>query len=801
MTAAAVTTPVAYSEGLAVTVAGVGTHPIKNTLKLTRSLADGASLGFSVTGLRANLTHVQRSALVTVVDVLSDTTLFSGHILRARVFGAGGTGTVITIRVKVAGRAQRLYRRILTGANARAVNTAANAETQLDELVSIAGPNYSAGSVHANVNALSGIGSGTSVGLLLRGMGDAQRVKPDGEIDLLMRAGLASAATVDRDHIERRHSSYNVDLDTEVGRVLAIGADVKFIATGTLENVTEAGVTLAVATVSTPDNTEVDSIDRVFARATIAGAFDETDRLFGVWDPDDNRFEWSGTLGAGESALVELHGVWHTEIVVSSASASALAGDLVLQVPVTGADAIQAAADTALARQRQPIELMTLTTILGNALPRMEPGDAVKISLALQQDLDVHQPVETDLWIVHGIGLTQPASAQAAVVLRLSRRLPDYRNRDFWSQGDSVGNGGRQIVIGDGGGAPQIAQVIPTQTVVVGGDAVTVDLADYFSDPDDDTLAYEAESSDESKATVAIAGSTLTITPVAAGSISVTVTASDATLSTAQIVGVSVILNRSPTIDTTISSQTIVFETILNLSDYFSDPDGDDLGYTVTSDAPDRVSVTVAGSLLTLSGEDEGGAATITVEVSDGFLSVTQGFTATATPRLGPILIGDATTSSRPSTPPHRTDRLITIWSINPAVLMAPAGESLLVEDVTKAAYLRSLTITENRHSQLNRVSINTPVKPYGLAPFQVSDRVDLIEAWENNSDGSIVYQLAGIDYPISGPNAPPYDDNELYAWPPTAADAATIGSFRTAYFDATQAERDAITVRFVAGT
>ncbi len=64
-------------------------------------------------------------------------------------------------------------------------------------------------------------------------------------------------------------------------------------------------------------------------------------------------------------------------------------------------------------------------------------------------------------------------------------------------------------------------------TLLLGADAVAVDVAGAFRDPDDDSLAYEAATSDTSVATVSTSGSQVTITPVGAGRAIVTVTATD----------------------------------------------------------------------------------------------------------------------------------------------------------------------------------------------------------------------------------------------------------------------------------
>ena len=423
--------PPAYAQGLAVSIGSVATKPLTGSLDLSRSLADGSTLRFNVQASRSSLAHVTRGVAATVTDVESSTLIFSGNVLRA-VITSIGPGDLVNIDVEATGLEQRLYRRILSAENARAVNLlAASASDQLDELADIAGPDFTAGATPDDVNALAGVGPGATVGALLRGMGDAQGVNPDGTMDLIIRAGLVAATDVTLDHV-RPTSRYRVDLDTAVGRVIANGAPVKFIASGTLENVTEGGVTIAVASVGTPSDTEVQTVERVIARAAITNKFAAGDELDGVWDPDKNRFEWSGVLGAGDSAIIELHGVWRTELIVSAPSPSALARDLTLDVPVTSTTAITAAANRALAQQRHPIELMNLDVVLGAELPRLVPGDAVTVALTLQEDLDVYQPEATDLWLVHGVRLAQVAANRINVRLLLSRRLPDYRERDYW---------------------------------------------------------------------------------------------------------------------------------------------------------------------------------------------------------------------------------------------------------------------------------------------------------------------------------------------------------------------------------
>ena len=612
---------IAYDQGLAIEIGGTATKPHQNTLRLLRGLADGAEVSFTVRGLRADLSHVQRGVAVTVEDAASSTLLFSGHILRADAAGTAGDGTLTDIVVEATGIEQRPYRHVLTGANARSINTAATASDQLDALVAILGTPYSAGDVHANVNRLTTAGAGSRAGALIRLLGDVQRVTPAGAIDLIMREGLAAAATVGEEHI-RPTSSYAVDLDTTAGRVIATGAPVKFIASGTMEVVTESGVDRAVATITPPADTEIITVDRVIARTTITDKFTAGDMLDGVWDPDQVRFEWSGELDAADTANVEMSGTWHTELIVTAAGASPLARDATLAVPVTDESEILTAANRELRNQRDPIELLRLDLVLGAVLPRMSPGDAALVALALQRKLDVFDPDPDGIWLVHAVGLTQPAATQATVSLELSRRLPDYRDRDFWGPDEQAGTGGRQIVIGGtaASGAPRVAAVIPAQTVKVGGLVKTIDLGTYFSDPDDDTLAYVVTSGDTSVVTVPVANGVITITPVAEGTASVTVIASDANNSAAQIFTINVVLNRDPV---AFQGQVSLYLAVgamveIEMDQWFYDPDGDDLTYSWRQSDFDHATVMRADDVLTVTRDTGDHSNYIYVEASDG---------------------------------------------------------------------------------------------------------------------------------------------------------------------------------------
>ncbi len=89
--------------------------------------------------------------------------------------------------------------------------------------------------------------------------------------------------------------------------------------------------------------------------------------------------------------------------------------------------------------------------------------------------------------------------------------------------------------------APEAVGVIPDQSLEEGGEAVTLDVAPYFTDVDGDVLTYTAESSSPAATLVTVAGSTLTLSSVVRGAATVTVTAADPEgLTATQVFGVTV---------------------------------------------------------------------------------------------------------------------------------------------------------------------------------------------------------------------------------------------------------------------
>ena len=165
-------------------------------------------------------------------------------------------------------------------------------------------------------------------------------------------------------------------------------------------------------------------------------------------------------------------------------------------------------------------------------------------------------------------------------------------------------------------------------------------MARAFRDPDGDALTYGAISSAPSVAAVSVFGATVNVTPVAEGTSTVTVIATDpGGLSAAQAFTAMVAppANRPPEPVGLLPPLTLEVDdpaVAVEVEGAFRDPDGDRLTYGAASSAPGAAAVAVLGSTVTVTPAGEG-AATVTVTAADAGGSngtATQTFTATVRP-------------------------------------------------------------------------------------------------------------------------------------------------------------------------
>lgn len=184
---------------------------------------------------------------------------------------------------------------------------------------------------------------------------------------------------------------------------------------------------------------------------------------------------------------------------------------------------------------------------------------------------------------------------------------------------DDFGQEGSQevdVTVEEANQAPQATDSIPAQALMPDG-SVTIDLSGHFTDPDDDALTYEGATSDAAVATVMIEGSNATITGVAAGTATITFTASDPEgLSATQDAAVTV--NTPPAPEGTIDDINVRLDesTTLVVSGYFTDADGDALSYEAASSDDEIATASAADSTVTINGH-AAGSATITITATD----------------------------------------------------------------------------------------------------------------------------------------------------------------------------------------
>ncbi len=202
------------------------------------------------------------------------------------------------------------------------------------------------------------------------------------------------------------------------------------------------------------------------------------------------------------------------------------------------------------------------------------------------------------------------------------------------------------VVVKQPNRSPTREGTIPPVTIKE-GERGMVDVADYFSDPDEDPLTYTVGSSDATTVGVSVDGSEVTYKGLKAGSATVTVTATDSgNLSAEQTFTVTVIApNRSPKPKGTIpdDSFTVGQSRSVDVLSKFDDPDGDTLTYAVESSKSTVLGVSVSDSDVTYEGL-KAGSTTVTVTATDpGGLSAEQRFTVTVLAPECAISVEDGT--------------------------------------------------------------------------------------------------------------------------------------------------------------
>ena len=201
------------------------------------------------------------------------------------------------------------------------------------------------------------------------------------------------------------------------------------------------------------------------------------------------------------------------------------------------------------------------------------------------------------------------------------------------------------VTVEPGNRAPVAVGEIPP-LILPEGEGFTAPVSQFFTDPDGDSLTYAATVSDTAVATVSMSGSMITVMAVAEGMATITVTATDpGGLSATQTTTITVVsVNQAPMLTDTIPHQDMMpGDTItLDLSNHFTDPDGDTLSFAAETDDTAVATVAIDGSMVTVVAVGPG-SAFITVAATDpDGASAAQTFAASvATGNRAPMAVGE----------------------------------------------------------------------------------------------------------------------------------------------------------------
>ena len=197
-----------------------------------------------------------------------------------------------------------------------------------------------------------------------------------------------------------------------------------------------------------------------------------------------------------------------------------------------------------------------------------------------------------------------------------------------------------------GNRSPEPVGTLRALSLRVADGAELVEVSGAFRDRDGDPLTFGAWSSDGSVVRASATGETVTVTPVAGGTATVTVTARDVSgsdTSATQAFEVTV-ANQSPEAVGTLPGVSLRVENgaeTVRVDFAFRDPDGDPLTYEASSSDGSVARASAAGSAVTVV-PVSGGTATVTVtarDVGGSNTTATQTFAATVANRA-PLPVG-----------------------------------------------------------------------------------------------------------------------------------------------------------------
>lgn len=162
-----------------------------------------------------------------------------------------------------------------------------------------------------------------------------------------------------------------------------------------------------------------------------------------------------------------------------------------------------------------------------------------------------------------------------------------------------------------------------------------------FNDPNGDVLSYSATTSNTSVATASASGPNIAVTAVLPGNAAVTVTATDPGGMQGQQVIQVMVPNRAPEPRGTMPPMTVFVRQMgtVDAAGYFTEPDGQPLTYSALSPDDQMVTVTMAGSTVTVAAIAKGTTTVSVTALDPGGLNAQQVFQV-AIPNRAPVAVG-----------------------------------------------------------------------------------------------------------------------------------------------------------------
>ena len=284
-------------------------------------------------------------------------------------------------------------------------------------------------------------------------------------------------------------------------------------------------------------------------------------------------------------------------------------------------------------------------------------------------------------------------------------------------------------------------------TLTTGGGAKTINLSSSFSDPDGDPLTFSGGSSNTKVVTASVSGSTLTLTPVAVGSATISVTADDGRVGWIPPHFTATVVNSAPrgyVPDVTLSKHAST--RTINLAHRFTDSDGDTLSFTASSSDTSHVTVSVSGSTLTISKAGSKGTSTITVAANDGTTSTTVSFTAKVLNSVPEGWISDMTLTEGDSA---RTVDLASTFSDPDGDTISFSASSSNSASVTASVSGTTLTLTPVAEGTSAVTATGNDGEGTGSMTFNVTVNAPSSDPPENGDDPNRPPQAVGTVDPI----------------------------------------------------